>query len=58
MEFIGHSIFPSIDKKIIAKMVEFSNRVSFSLRTETYSCMSPTYVISMHANVKLQSIDN
>lgn len=31
MEFIGDSIFPSIDKEIIAKMVEFSNRVSSSL---------------------------
>lgn len=30
MEFIGDSIFSSIDKEIIAKMVEFSNRVSFS----------------------------
>lgn len=28
MEFIGDSIFPSIDKEIIAKMVEFSNRVT------------------------------
>ncbi|XP_028997386.1 midasin [Betta splendens] len=27
MEFIGHSIFPSIDQKIIAKMVEFNNRL-------------------------------
>lgn len=27
MEFIGDSIFPNIDKEIIAKMVEFSNRV-------------------------------
>lgn len=27
MEFIGDSIFPSIDKEIVAKMVEFSNRV-------------------------------
>uniref|UniRef100_A0A3Q3KQG4 Midasin n=1 Tax=Mastacembelus armatus TaxID=205130 RepID=A0A3Q3KQG4_9TELE len=27
MEFIAHSIFPSIDEKIIAKMVDFSNRV-------------------------------
>lgn len=27
MEFIGDSIFPRIDKEIIAKMVEFSNRV-------------------------------
>lgn len=27
MEFIGDSIFPSIDKEIIAKMVEFTNRV-------------------------------
>ncbi|XP_044025553.1 midasin [Siniperca chuatsi] len=27
MEFIGHSIFPSIDKEIVAKMVEFSNRL-------------------------------
>uniref|UniRef100_A0A7N6BG26 Midasin n=1 Tax=Anabas testudineus TaxID=64144 RepID=A0A7N6BG26_ANATE len=26
MEFIGQSIFPNIDKKIIGKMVEFSNR--------------------------------
>uniref|UniRef100_A0A8C4E441 Midasin n=1 Tax=Dicentrarchus labrax TaxID=13489 RepID=A0A8C4E441_DICLA len=26
MEFIGDSIFPSIDKEIVAKMVEFSNR--------------------------------
>lgn len=29
MEFIGDAIFPSIDKEIIAKMVEFSNRVCF-----------------------------
>lgn len=29
MEFIGDSIFPTIDKEIIAKMVEFSNRVGF-----------------------------
>lgn len=28
MEFIGDSIFPSIDKEIVAKMVEFSNRVT------------------------------
>lgn len=28
MEFIGDSIFPSIDKEIIGKMVEFSNRVT------------------------------
>uniref|UniRef100_A0A8C4E8F0 Midasin n=1 Tax=Dicentrarchus labrax TaxID=13489 RepID=A0A8C4E8F0_DICLA len=27
MEFIGDSIFPSIDKEIVAKMVEFSNRL-------------------------------
>ncbi|KAI3364212.1 hypothetical protein L3Q82_010816 [Scortum barcoo] len=27
MEFIGDSIFPSIDKEITAKMVEFSNRL-------------------------------
>uniref|UniRef100_A0A7N8X771 Midasin n=1 Tax=Mastacembelus armatus TaxID=205130 RepID=A0A7N8X771_9TELE len=27
MEFIAHSIFPSIDEKIIAKMVDFSNRL-------------------------------
>lgn len=27
MEFIGDSIFPRIDKEIIGKMVEFSNRV-------------------------------
>ncbi|XP_036943295.1 midasin isoform X1 [Acanthopagrus latus] len=27
MEFIGDSIFPSIDKEIIAKMVEFSNKL-------------------------------
>uniref|UniRef100_A0A3Q1JQ86 Midasin n=1 Tax=Anabas testudineus TaxID=64144 RepID=A0A3Q1JQ86_ANATE len=27
MEFIGQSIFPNIDKKIIGKMVEFSNRL-------------------------------
>ncbi|XP_042247008.1 midasin [Thunnus maccoyii] len=27
MEFIGDSIFPNIDKEIIAKMVEFSNRL-------------------------------
>ncbi|GAA6218580.1 midasin [Lates japonicus] len=27
MEFIGDSIFPSIDKEIISKMVEFSNRL-------------------------------
>lgn len=27
MEFIGDSIFPRIDKEIISKMVEFSNRV-------------------------------
>ncbi|KAF3702507.1 Midasin Dynein-related AAA-ATPase MDN1 MIDAS-containing protein [Channa argus] len=27
MEFIGNSIFPNIDKKIIGKMVEFSNRL-------------------------------
>lgn len=27
MEFIGDSIFPHIDKEIISKMVEFSNRV-------------------------------
>lgn len=27
MEFIADSIFPTIDKKIIAKMVEFSNRL-------------------------------
>uniref|UniRef100_A0AAQ5XCQ8 Midasin n=1 Tax=Amphiprion ocellaris TaxID=80972 RepID=A0AAQ5XCQ8_AMPOC len=26
MEFIGDSIFPSIDKEIVAKMVEFSNK--------------------------------
>ena len=32
MEFIGDSIFPSIDKEIVAKMVEFSNKVgSFSI---------------------------
>lgn len=30
MEFIGDSIFPSIDKEIVAKMVEFSNKVGFS----------------------------
>lgn len=30
MEFIGDSIFPTIDKEIIAKMVEFSNKVGFS----------------------------
>lgn len=28
MEFIGSSIFPAIDKQIISKMVQFSNRVS------------------------------
>ena len=33
MEFIADSIFPSIDKEIIAKMVEFSNRVGFSFHT-------------------------
>ncbi|KAM4713456.1 midasin isoform 2-T2 [Anableps anableps] len=27
MEFIGNSIFPTIDKEIIAKMVEFNNRL-------------------------------
>ncbi|XP_023122208.2 midasin [Amphiprion ocellaris] len=27
MEFIGDSIFPSIDKEIVAKMVEFSNKL-------------------------------
>nr|XP_046228345.1 midasin isoform X2 [Scatophagus argus] len=27
MEFIGHSVFPNIDKEIIAKMVEFSNKL-------------------------------
>lgn len=27
MEFIGDLIFPSIDKEIVIKMVEFSNRV-------------------------------
>lgn len=31
MEFIGDSIFPRIDKEIIAKMVEFSNRVRVCL---------------------------
>lgn len=31
MEFIGDLIFPSIDKEIVIKMVEFSNRVCFSL---------------------------
>lgn len=30
MEFIGDLIFPSIDKEIVIKMVEFSNRVCFS----------------------------
>lgn len=30
MEFIGDSIFRSIDKEIVAKMVEFSNKVGFS----------------------------
>lgn len=34
MEFIGNSIFPAIDKEIIAKMVGFNNRVSFSERSE------------------------
>lgn len=29
MEFIADSIFPNIDKEIVAKMVEFSNRVGF-----------------------------
>ncbi|XP_047429048.1 midasin isoform X2 [Mugil cephalus] len=27
MEFIGDSVFPSIDKEIVAKMVEFSNKL-------------------------------
>uniref|UniRef100_A0A3Q2D7A0 Midasin n=1 Tax=Cyprinodon variegatus TaxID=28743 RepID=A0A3Q2D7A0_CYPVA len=31
MEFIGNSIFPSIDTEIIGKMVEFNNRVGFSV---------------------------
>lgn len=39
MEFIGDAIFPSIDKEIIAKMVEFSNRVCFS---SLYCCMALT----------------
>lgn len=30
MEFVGDSIFPSIGKQIIAKMVEFSNKVGSS----------------------------
>lgn len=30
MEFVGDSIFPSIGKEIIAKMVEFSNKVGSS----------------------------
>lgn len=34
MEFIGDSIFSSIDMKIIVKMVEFSNRVSLSSQTK------------------------
>lgn len=37
MEFIGNTIFPSIDKEIIAKMVEFSNTVGSSLLTAQYS---------------------
>lgn len=28
MEYIGNTLFPAIDKKIIAKMVEFNNMVS------------------------------
>lgn len=29
LEFIADSVFPTIDKEIIAKMVDFSNRVGF-----------------------------
>lgn len=28
MEFIGNTLFPAIDKSIIAKMVAFNNKVS------------------------------
>lgn len=30
MEFIADSVFPNIDKEIVIKMVEFSNRVRMS----------------------------
>lgn len=30
IEFIGDSMFPSIDKEIISKMVAFNNTVGFS----------------------------
>lgn len=45
MEFIGDSIFPRIDKDIIAKMVEFSNRVCLCL----FSATAPVSVWSATA---------
>lgn len=35
IEFIGDSMFPTIDKEIISKMVAFNNTVSFSFCAAT-----------------------
>lgn len=51
MEFIGNTIFPSIDKEIIAKMVEFSNTVGSSLLKHSILKIIQNFVLSKSTDI-------